>query len=98
MNARGTTPTDVFTVDIDLRDAEVVYLNYRQGSTRLEKVKSDLDIYPDRVEVHLTQEETLKFKPREVEAQFRARYPDGNAVISNIIIMNVGDAIKGGVI
>ena len=36
---RGTTPTHVFTTDVDLSDATVVYVTYAQGSKKLEKQK-----------------------------------------------------------
>ena len=99
---RGTTPTNTFSVDVDLRDAEVVYLTYKQGSKiTLEKEKGDLEIDEDEVRVYLTQEETLALKfggNTPVRMQFRARYADGNAIKSNIMQATVEEILKDGVI
>ena len=32
---RGTTPTHIFTVDVDLREATVLYITYAQRETKL---------------------------------------------------------------
>lgn len=98
MNVRGTTPTHVFAVDLDLTGAEVVCLTYRQGGNVLDKQKGELAITPERVEVRLTQEETLMFAARDVQVQFRARFPDGTAVASNIMTVRMDGVLKGGVI
>ena len=97
---RGTTPTHYFDVDLDLTDAEVIYITYKQGSnTIIEKEKSDLDITPEHVSFKLTQKETLALKTsRDVEVQIRARFADGTAVDSNIMQSPVGRILKEGVI
>lgn len=95
---RGTTPSHVFIVDIDLTTAEVLYITYEQdGHEVLEKDINSVDIETDRVTVKLTQEETLSLKAQKnVEIQIRARYPDGTAVASNIINTSAKRILKEG--
>ena len=97
---RGTTPVNTFEVDVDLRNAEVVYLTYKQGNkTILEKTKEELTITENEVSIRLTQEETLAFKTTQnVEIQFRARFPDEDAIKSNIINTTAERILKEGVI
>lgn len=100
MIRRGTTPTNVFEVNLDLTDAEEIWLTYEQmGSVLFRKEKEDLEIEPEEVRVTLSQEETLSLTPGEkVEIQFRARFADGTAVASNIIETCTKDVLEGGVI
>jgi len=97
---RGTTPTHVFTTDVDLSDAEVVYVTYAQGQKQLEKTKDDLTFTDTGFELELTQQETLGFKSlgTNAEVQIRARYADGTAIASNVIVVPISKIIKGGVI
>ena len=97
---RGTTPTHYFEVEIDLTNTEVLYLTYKQGSKIIvEKEKPDLTVTAEEVSVTLTQEETLAFSDKQdVEIQFRGRYPDGTAVESEILEVEVGRILKDGVI
>lgn len=65
---RGTTPTNTFTVDIDLTQAEVIYITYKQGPrTVIEKTKQDLTITPKELSVRLTQRDTLQLKQAAVD-------------------------------
>lgn len=95
---RGTTPFCTYETDIDLSTCEVIYVSFKQGSKVLiEKTKDELDVSPTRLAVHLTQEETLQLKhTQELRMQIRARYPDGTAVKSNIMVGNVGEILKDG--
>ena len=95
---RGTTPTHTFSVDVDLTAAEVIYLTYKQtGKVLVEKTKDDLTITEDQVEVKLTQEETLSFREiGDVDIQFRARFPDGTAIASNIMTADADKILKDG--
>lgn len=97
---RGTTPTHVFTTDVDISDAEVVYVTYMQGNKKLEKTKEDLTFTETGFEVKLTQKETLDFKAMgmNAEVQIRARFEDGTAVASNVIVVPISKILKGGVI
>lgn len=100
MIRRGTTPTNVFSVNLDLTEAETVYLTYEQfGKVAIEKQKEDMTIEAEQVSVTLTQDETLSLIPGEkVEIQFRAKFADGAAVASNIIGTCTKDILKDGVI
>lgn len=97
---RGTTPKHTFTTDIDLSAAEVLYITYQQdGETILEKSKEDITVSPDKLEVELTQEETLAFEEyNDVRVQIRARFGDGSAVASNIMEAPAYEILKEGVI
>lgn len=98
---RGTTPTHIFTSDIDLTDAEEIYITYKQGCKKIEKTKDDIiELTPDTVKVELTQEETLMFSSckDDVEIQFRVKFPGGKAPASNIVTAPVERILKEGVI
>lgn len=97
---RGTTPTHIFETDIDLTDAEVVYLTYKQdGNTVLHKEKEELNIESDKVTVELSQTDTLMFSTiGRVQIQIRARYPDGSAIASEIIDTTANAILREGVI
>lgn len=97
---RGTTPTHTFTTDIDLTDAEVIFITYEQdGAPVMEKTKEDLAITAESLTVKLTQEETLAFElGKPVEMQIRARFADGTAVASQVMRTNADVILKEGVI
>jgi len=99
---RGSTPTNVFTTDIDLSQA-TVYVSYEQnGVVVVEKTGSDLTFATDQgnytITLSLSQEDTLKFKPGTVMIQIRYVFPDGAADASNIIKTTFERIIKDGVI
>lgn len=57
-----TTPTHIFNVNVDLTEAEVIFLTYKQNNnTVVGKTKNDLQITPTQVTVTLTQEDTGGF-------------------------------------
>ena len=100
---RGTTPVNIFTVDIDLRPASLIFLTYSQGEgcctkVILEKTKEDMQITEDTVTVRLSQEDTLAFDPHEkITMQFRAKF--GNtAVACKPMVTGIGEILKQGVI
>lgn len=96
---RGTTPTNIFNVDIDLTNAEVIYITYKQqNKVVIEKTKDDITATTETLTVKLTQDETLKLTEREVEIQIRARFSDGTALASNIIKTTASKILKDGVI
>ena len=97
---RGTTPTHIFTTDIDLRGAAVLFLTYKQNQAKvLEKNIEDVTIEEDKITVTLTQQETLMFNTTmRVEMQIRVRFPDGSALASDIMHAPVERILKGGVI
>ena len=95
---RGTTPTHTFDTDVDLTDAVVLYLTYKQnGRIKVEKSLSDVTIEPYKVKVTLTQKETLSFDDEgDVRIQIRAKFADGNAVASNVIRTSAQIILKEG--
>ena len=97
---RGTTPTNTFTSDLDLSEAEVVYITYEQdGATIIEKNRDDItfDTEASTMSVMLTQAETLALSSNtNVSVQVRARFSDGKAVGSNIVIAPVSRILKDG--
>ena len=96
---RGTTPTHTFKVNVNLSNAEVIYLTYKQGDkVTIEKTKEDMEITPTTISVRLTQEDTLAFTKASVEVQIRARFSDGTAIASNIMRATSERILKNGVI
>lgn len=96
---RGTTPTNTFTVDTDLTNAVAVFVTYSQGkSVIVEKSIDNLTITSTKVEVTLTQEDTLAFSSGSAQIQIRAKFGDGAAIASNIIVASVDQILKDGVI
>ena len=93
---RGSTPTNTFSVDIDLRDA-TIFVDYEQkGQIVLEKTGDDLTVTEDSITLELTQADTLKFQPGAVLIQIRYVFPDGSADASNIISTTFERIIKDG--
>ena len=96
---RGTTPTNTFTVDVDLTQAEALFVTYKQNSrTIVEKALDAVTVTAEEITVELSQADTLKFKKGEVEMQIRARLPDGSALASQIMTAPVESVLKEGVI
>lgn len=95
-----TTPTHIFNVNVDLTEAEVIFLTYKQNNnTVVEKTKNDLQITPTQITVTLTQEDTGGFViGQPVEIQFRAKFYDTTAIASNIMKTTVERVLKDGVI
>ena len=96
---RGTTPLNIFNVDVDLTTAEVIYITYKQNNNVvIEKSIGDIAVTDKTLTVRLTQDETLQLAEREVEIQIRARFPNGTAIASNIIKTTASRVLKDGVI
>lgn len=97
---RGTTPTHIFGVDVDLRDAAVIYITYRQGGKNvLEKTGEDIEVEEEEIRTTLTQADTLAFSTSgAVEIQIRAKFPDGAAIASQVIRTSANVILKEGVI
>lgn len=97
---RGTTPTHIFQTSVDLTDAEVIFITYRQGNkTIVERTKDSLLVSDAELRLTLTQAETLAFSVSgQVEIQIRARFPDGAAIASQVIRTAANVILKEGVI
>ena len=78
---RGTTPTYTFTMPqgVDLTHASKVYVTFAQLDDTLIITKSDEDlvITSSKVEVYLTQEETLSFPNGQIQVQLNWLYEEG---------------------
>lgn len=93
---RGSTPTNTFSVNVDLTDA-TVYVSYSQnGRIVIDKTGEDLDVSIDAIVVQLSQKDTLMLKPGEVEIQIRYVMADGTADASNIIKVQSERILKDG--
>ena len=97
---RGTTPTNIFNVNVDLTEAEDIIISYAQkGSVVINKMIDDIDVTEEAISTTLTQTETLKFDAAyDVEIQIRALFDDGTAIASDIITVDVGKILYEGVI
>lgn len=97
---RGTTPTNIFNVNVDLTEAEDIIISYAQkGNVVINKMISDIDVTEDTVSTTLTQTETLKLDAAyDVDIQIRALFDDGTAIASDIITVDVGKILYEGVI
>lgn len=95
---RGSTPENIFNVNVDLREAKI-FITYKQnGKIILEKTGDDIEVTEQQLKTHLTQEETLRFKTGPVKIQIRYVKPDGEADASNIIETRASEILKDGVI
>ena len=95
---RGTTPEHTFTVDVDLTDAESLFITYKQlDRVIIEKTKGDIEVTAEALKCVLTQHETLALNTKyPVKIQIRAGYEGGSAIASNIITTTVEEILKGG--
>lgn len=94
---RGTTPTNVFRTDVDLENASVLFVSYKQnGKVVLEKSLEDVSVKRTLVTVNLTQKETLLFQDGIVTIQIRAKFPDNTAIASNLIRTTAEEIVKDG--
>lgn len=97
---RGTTPTNIFNVNVDLTEAEDIIISYAQkGNVVINKMISDIEVTEETLSTTLTQTETLKLDAAyNVEIQIRALFDDGTAIASDIISVDVGAILYEGVI
>lgn len=94
---RGTTPTNVFRTDVDLENASVLFVSYKQnGKVVLEKSLEDVSVKKTLVTVNLTQKETLLFQDGIVTIQIRAKFLDNTAIASNLIRTTAEEIVKDG--
>ena len=103
---RGTTPSITFhiTSDIDLTKLTEIWFTVADGQTTAERTfkLSENEIAVDNEEktlaIQLSQEDTLSFRSKMVQAQIRAK-DDGNLTYATEIIdVALADILKGGVI
>ena len=99
---RGSTPTNTFTVPMDLHNA-TVYVSYEQDKrVVVEKTNDDLTFDSGEsgytISLTLSQEDTLAFRPGDVFIQIRYVFANGDADASSIIKTSAERIIKDGVI
>ena len=73
--ARGTTPTFELTFtdeELDLTQADHVYVTFRSAITTLTKSDDDLVIAAKSIQVFLTQAESLKLRDVKIQANWTA--------------------------
>lgn len=94
---RGTTPINIFRTDVDLTNASVLFITYKQnGKVVLEKTIDDVSIHGEMVEVRLSQRETLLFSEGIVTIQIRAKFQDSSVIASSLIRTNAREILKEG--
>lgn len=100
---RGTTPTHIFVLPEEMKDASfaALYITYQQRrKTVLEKTLDDVQRDGTTLTVRLTQAETLAFGrgyvTEPVYIQIRAKTVDGDALASDIIKISVEQILKDG--
>lgn len=94
---RGTTPTNIFRTDVDLTNASVLFITYKQnGKVVLEKTIDDVSIHGEMVEVRLSQRETLLFSEGIVTIQIRAKFQDDSVIASSLIRTSAREILKEG--
>jgi hypothetical protein len=97
---RGTTPTHIYTLPLEVNTLSSVSITYRQaGGTILTKKGEDLSMNGITIRVKLTQEETLSFScAQPVEIQVRALTAGGDALASKIMRVSVERCLDGEVL
>lgn len=98
---RGTTPTFRLTLQddsVDLTEALNVYATFKQLSTVLTKTGEDLEVSATRIDVFLSQEETLRFTKGTVEVQVNWTYADGTRDATLPATFEIKDNLVGRVL
>lgn len=99
---RGTTPTIVAKVPVDLTGYEL-HLSIGRGSKRVERREDEMEVTVEDgstvMRATLTQDETLAMRAGSAcPVQLRALSPDGVAVATNIKSFKVLEVTENGVI
>lgn len=85
---RGTTPTHTFIVPFDVSTIDDIRIIYSQnGKVRLKKTMKDCEMSGNKIEVVLSQEDTLKFVHTTVSLQVRVMR-SGTVLASKIVNVN----------
>ncbi len=98
---RGTTPTLVIKInkDIDLNACKQIWVSFENAGELITKNKDEINIYEGgRMEVSLTQEETLSFRGTSVDIQVRLLTDADDALATPIKKLPVSRILEGGVI
>lgn len=97
---RGTTPTHTFEIPFDVSLVSKAMVIYSQNDKELFcKETSDCNMSGNIMSVTLTQEDTLKLDCRRlVEIQLRILTVTGEALASEVMLVNVGKCLNNEVI
>lgn len=89
---KGTTPTHIFHVDIDVSVIKEVKITYSQkNNVILTKRTEDCTIEDGMISTRLSQEDTFMFEPNShVTIQVRVLTLGGDALTSNLMMRTVG--------
>ena len=83
-----TTPTFTLTFTqqgLDLTAAQNVYVTFRSCGNTITKTGDALTVGEKTIGVHLTQAETARFKPGEIEIQANWTTSGGDRAASNVV-------------
>ena len=106
MIIRGTTPTISFNVhtELDLSEVAEVWITFKSkmGSVAQEITFTIEDVEIDaankKIDLFMSQEETLEFSAVPYDVQIRLKTDDGLAYASSVIEQPIGRILKDGVI
>ena len=97
----GTTPTLSLTFSdetLDLTAANHVYVTIEGGGHTITKTDSELSVQEKKIDVYLSQQETLKFQTGNVRIQVNWTYGNGSRAASTIVSYNFGDNLLNRVV
>lgn len=87
---RGTTPNFVITVkDFENLSEQLIEVTFKQNDLILVIDKENISITDNKINVFLTQKQTLMFRPGVVKIQVRGINIDGIAWASNVVTTSV---------
>ena len=102
MITRGTTPTLIFSFDIDLSDVDKINVAFKQKEKMvLEKTEKDcvIDKENQTISITLSQEDTLSFsEENKTSIQIRLLFVDGSADATDIMEEKIGKILKEGIL
>lgn len=96
---RGTTPTLRIKVEgIEVNLLTSIFLTIKQGKYELTKTEADItkNVQENRLDVELTQEETLAFNDGNVNIQLRSILANEKVVASNIQTVPINHILRDG--
>ncbi|MBR5835593.1 MAG: hypothetical protein IKY66_05450 [Bacteroidales bacterium] len=91
---RGTTPTHSFTLPINVDTIDEIHIIYSQnGRVKVRKTKKDCAMWDNKVELKLSQNETLNFTHAPVQMQVRIMRQD-TVMASKVFTLNCGKCLE----
>ena len=106
MIIRGTTPTISFNIksDLDLSDIAELWITFKTKPGNIMKEKTfymedvDIDAENHKINLFMTQQDTLELTNTSYNVQIRVRMNDDLAYASSIMDVPIGKILKDGVI